>query len=255
MSHASIARTPPAEWPTHVQILVAAIGLETFLLVGYLVVTGATVTMPRYVVYPFVWINAVLWAGMRTPIPGASRRHHAIAAAVAGGYFLLLANWAGLFVLTGAGHHPVPESVLGLSFGSGSPGWARVRFITRTFAISFVPFRVIGYLGLAYLVYAAVLDVTSAVATGALGLLSCLSCSFPIVASAVTGVWGGSVTAMSTVFAHSVDISTLAFLVSVGLLYWRPGFPSFRFGGSSENPDDGADDASADDAGDDAEGR
>jgi hypothetical protein len=251
MSHASIARTPPAEWPTYVQILVAAIGLETFLLVGYLVVTGATVTMPRYVVYPFVWINAVLWAGMRTPVPGGSRRHHAIAAAVAGGYFLVLGNWAGLFVLTGAGHHPVPESVLGLSFGSGSPGWARVRFITRAFAVSFVPFRVIGYLGLAYLVYAAVLDVTSAVATGALGLLSCLSCSFPIVASAVTGVWGGSVTAMSTVFAHSVDISTLAFLASVGLLYWRPGFPSFRFGRGTADGGSGDRDAGDDDDTDD----
>lgn len=229
MSHASIARTPPADWPTELQVLVAAIGFETFLLVGYFVLTDATVTTPRYVVYPFLWINAVLWAGMRTPLPSASRRHHAIALAVAGAYFLLLANWAGLITLTGGGHHPVPDSILGLSVGAGSPGWARVRFITRTVAVSFIPFRVIGYLGLAYLVYAAVLDVTSAAASGAIGLFSCLSCSFPILASVVTGLWGGSVTLMSTVFAHSVDFSTLAFLASVGLLYWRPGFPSLGF--------------------------
>lgn len=240
MSHPTTARLPPADWPTEVQVLLVAIWAEMALLLGYFLATDASITTPRYVVYPFVWINAVLWAGMRTTTRRASRRLQAVAIAVAAAYFLLLANWAGLVVLTGGGHHPVPESVLGLSFGSGSPGWARVRFITRTFAVSFVPFRVIGYLGLAYLVYAAVLDATSAVASGALGLLSCLSCSFPIVASAVTGVWGGSVTAMSTVFAHSVDISTLAFLVSVGLLYWRPGFPSLGFVGSSDcdDPDD-----------------
>jgi len=241
MSHPTSARLPPADWPTELQVLLVAIWLEMALLLGYFLVTDATVTTPRYVVYPFVWINAVLWAGMRTSTRRASRRLQAVAVAVAAAYFLLLANWAGLVVLTGGGHHPVPESVLGLSFGSGSPGWARVRFITRTFAISFVPFRVIGYLGLAYLVYAAVLDATSAVASGALGLLSCLSCSFPIVASAVTGVWGGSVTAMSTVFAHSVDISTLAFLVSVGLLYWRPGFPSLGLVGGSDSDDDAED--------------
>jgi|GEM_PF-304115 len=238
MSHPTTARLPPADWPTELQVLLAAIWFEMALLLGYFLVTDATVTTPRYVVYPFVWINAVLWAGMRTQTRRASRRLQAVAVAVAIAYFLLLANWAGLVVLTGGGHHPVPESVLGLSFGSGSPGWARVRFITRTFAISFVPFRVIGYLGLAYLVYAAVLDATSAVASGALGLLSCLSCSFPIVASAVTGVWGGSVTAMSTVFSHSVDISTLAFLVSVGLLYWRPGFPSLGLVRGSDSGSD-----------------
>jgi hypothetical protein len=239
MSHSTTARLPPADWPTELQVLAVAIWAEMTLLLGYFLLTDATVTTPRYVVYPFVWINAVLWAGMCTTTRRASRRLQAVAVAIAAAYFLLLANWAGLVVLTGGGHHPVPESVLGLSFGSGSPGWARIRFITETFAISFVPFRVIGYLGLAYLVYAAVLDATSAVASGALGLLSCLSCSFPIVASAVTGVWGGSVTAMSTVFAHSVDISTLAFLVSVGLLYWRPGFPSLGLlNGSDGDPED-----------------
>jgi len=237
MSHSTTARLPPADWSTELQVLAVAIWAEMTLLLGYFFLTDATVTTPRYIVYPFVWINAVLWAGMRTTTRRASRRLQAIAVTIAAAYFLVLANWAGLVVLTGGGHHPVPESVLGLSFGSGSPGWARVRFITETFAVSFVPFRVIGYLGLAYLVYAAVLDATSAVASGALGLLSCLSCSFPIVASAVTGIWGGSVTAMSTVFAHSVDISTLAFLVSVGLLYWRPGFPSLGLVGGSDGDD------------------
>lgn len=242
MAHTSLARTPPHDWPVEVQAMVAIVALETVLVVGYFAATTATVRIPRYVVYPFVWINAVVWAGMRTPLPRASRRHHVVAAVIAAGYFLLLANWSGLVVLTGGGHHGVVDSLLGVSVGAGSPGWARVRVITRTVAVSFIPFRVIGYLGLAYLVYAAVLDVTGAVASGAIGLISCLSCSFPIVASLLTGIWGGSLTVMSTVFAYSVDVSTLAFLVSVALLYWRPGFPTFGRGRSGPAAD--ADEAS-----------
>lgn len=233
MAH-SAARPSPRDLPTGAQLLLAAVALEGVLLVGYFLSTPATVTRPRYVLYPFVWINVALVAVARTDPSRAPRTHHLVAGVVAAVYFALLANWAGLFVLTGGGHHGVLEGILGVSVGSGSPGWARVRVITRTVAVSFIPYRVIGYLGLAYLVYAAVLDVTGAVFSGALGLLSCLSCSFPILASLLTGVWGGSVTLMSTVYAYSVDLSTLAFLVSVALLYWRPGFPSLR-GGSDDD--------------------
>jgi len=205
--------------------------LEGVLLSTYFLATPAEVTQPRFVLYPFVWINVGLWAAFRVRVPAAPRRQRLLAAAVAGGYFLLLANWAGLTGLTTAGHHGVPSASLGLSVGAGSPGWERIRYITETFYVSFVPFRVIGYVCLAYLVYAAVLDVTGAVLSGAVGLLSCLSCSFPILASLATGVWGGSVTLMSATYDHALDISTVAFLVSVALLYWRPGFRSLRRGG------------------------
>jgi len=214
--------------------------LEGVLLSTYFLATPAEVTQPRFVLYPFVWINVGLWAVFRIRVPTAPRRQRLIAAAVAGGYFLLLANWAGLVGLTTSGHHGVPAASLGLSIGAGSPGWERVRYITETFYVSFVPFRVIGYVCLSYLVYAAVLDVTSAAVSGALGLLSCLSCSFPILASAATGIWGGSLTLMSADtlitqnYEHALDLSTVAFLVSVALLYWRPGFPSLR----SESDDD-----------------
>lgn len=236
MDVTALPRTPPHDWPTELQAIIAIVGLETFLLVGYFAATPARLTTPRYAIYPFVWINAVLWAGMRTRPRDAARNHRAIAAAVATGYFFLLANWGGLFVLTGGGHHGVLEGALGFDVFSGSPMVARVRIVTRQFAVSVIPYKLIGYLGLAYLVYAAILDVTGAIASGALGLVSCISCSFPILASLVTGVWGGSVSLMSTVYTYSVDISTVAFLLSVALLYWRPGFPSLRLGG--ESPDE-----------------
>ncbi|MFC7140251.1 hypothetical protein ACFQMA_10465 [Halosimplex aquaticum] len=216
-------------WPSGTGVLAAAVALEGVLVVGYFLATPGEVTVPRYVLYPFVWINAVLVAAYRTPISQAPRRRHLLAGALAAVYFLLLANWAGLVGLTVGGHHPIPESVLGLSVGSGSPGWGRVRLITRVFYVSFVPYRVIGYLGLTYLVYAAILDASGAVASGALGLVSCLSCSFPVLASFATGFLGGWVTLMSTAVAYSVDVSTAAFLASVALLYWRPGFPSVGY--------------------------
>jgi hypothetical protein len=204
--------------------------LEGILVAGYFLATPGGVTVPRYVLYPFVWINAVLVAAYRTPLPSASPRRHLLAGVLAAVYFLLLANWAGLVGFTVGGHHPIPETVLGVTVGSGSPGWGRVRLITRVFYVSFVPYRVIGYLGLTYLVYAAILDASGAVASGAVGLLSCLSCSFPIIASFATGLVGGLVTVMTTVVAYSIDISTVAFLASVALLYWRPGFPAFGDG-------------------------
>lgn len=232
MAHSTHRTARP--WPTGAGLLAAAVGLEAVLVVGYFLATPGTVTVPRYVVYPFVWIDAVLVAVYRTPIPTAPPRRHLLAGALAAGYFLLLANWAGLLGLTVGGHHPIPEGVLGVSVGAGSPGWARVRLVTEAFYVSVVPYRVIGYLGLTYLVYAAIVDASGVVASGALGFVSCLSCSAPILASAVTGVLGGWVTLMSTAIAYSVDISTVAFLASVALLYWRPGFPSPGRAGDSE---------------------
>ncbi|MFB6088115.1 MAG: hypothetical protein ABEJ85_06300 [Haloarculaceae archaeon] len=226
MAHATF--DPTADWPTWSRVLVVATVLELFLLVAYFLGTGNSVRTPRYVLYPFLWINVAIVAVVAVRPRRASRRHRLLAAAVAGAYFLLLANWSGLVGLTTTGHHAIPESVLGLTIGQGSPGWQRVRFITPLFNVQFIPYRVIGYLGLTYLVYVAVIDATGAVLSGALGFLSCLSCSFPIVAAAITSIWGGSTTLMGSVYAHSVDISTATFLLSAALLYWRPGFRSVR---------------------------
>jgi len=224
MSTLSRVRTPPQQWSFEVKALLAIVGFEILLLLGYLGTPYGSLLQPRYAIYPFVWINVVLWVAMRTQPTPAPRRQRAIAAVLAGAYFLLLANWGGLFELAAGGHHGLLEERLGFQISNGSPGVAGFSIVTRAVVIEFIPYRVIGYFGLAYLVYDALVDVTGAVASGAIGLFSCLSCSFPIVASMVTSVWGGSVSLMSTVYVYSMDLSTLAFLVSVALLYYRPGF-------------------------------
>jgi hypothetical protein len=90
-----------------------------------------------------------------------------------------------------------------------------------------MPARVVGYLALAYLVYATVIDAAGSAVSGVLGLLSCVSCSWPILASLLTGVFGSSSALVAATFDLSYDVSTLVFVVTVALLYWRP----FGFGG------------------------
>jgi hypothetical protein len=216
-----------SDLPDGVQWLALAVVLELGLLLVYILTTGAHFTTPRYVLYPFVWINVGIWAAVKTTPRRVDTRHQLVAVVIAVFYFLVLAYFAGLF---GFVTNAVPESLVGITVGQGSPGWERVRVVAPPYIfISFIPYRVIGYVALSYLVYAAVVDATSAALSGALGVVSCISCSFPIVASLLTGLMGGTTALTATaIYAYSVDISTAIFLLSVALLYWRPGFDAFR---------------------------
>ena len=78
-----------------------------------------------------------------------------------------------------------------------------------------------GYLALAWLVYATVIDAAGSAVTGVLGLLSCVSCSWPILASLLTGIGGGGALAAAAQ-SQSYELSTVVFVVTVALLYWRP---------------------------------
>jgi hypothetical protein len=198
----------------------AVVAAELLLVAGYFGLTGAEPTSVRIVLYPFVWLNLGVWAVNRTRPAAASRRVRLLAAAVASAYFLFLAYAAGLFAVG----HSHPDAV-GLTLTAASPGWGPVvAYTTPNLRLLFVPFRVVGYLALSYLVYAALLDATRAAVPGLLALVTCLGCSFPLVAAAVGGVAGGSAGLVTTVATYSLDLSTAVFVLAVGLLYWRPGF-------------------------------
>jgi len=171
----------------------------------------------RYVLYPFVWINVGLWALVRTtPTPAPSRRR-AIAGVLATGYFLLLAYVGGL---VGAGtHHTVAPSV---ALGT-PPGFSpAVLYDGALLKLTLIPYKLIGYLALAYLVYVTVIDAAGSAITGVLGLFSCISCTWPIIAAAVTGTIGGGAAIAGAVYAGGYDLSVAIFVLTVGLLYWRP---------------------------------
>ena len=206
-------------------VLVAlAVLAELALVAGYLGATAAEATSVRYLLYPFVWINVALAAVFAARPPRASWRLQGAVAVVAAAYFLVLAYFGGVLELTHLGHSHSHGSASGLVvFTSLPPGWGpTVVYDHALFSLTVVPYQFVGYLALTYLVYVALLDTASAAFSGAIGLLSCASCSWPVFASLLTGVLGGSAVA-STVYTFSVDLSTAAFVAAVVLLVWRPG--------------------------------
>jgi hypothetical protein len=175
----------------------------------------------RFWLYPFVWINVGLWAVVRT-LPagnGASERQRLLAGALATSYFGVLAYTGGL---VGAGMAE-GAGVVRVVWTTIPPGWGpAVTYAGDLATLTLVPYKLVGYLALAYLVYATVLDAARSAVTGVLGLLSCVSCSWPVLASLATGVAGGGSGIAAAVSTGSYGLSTVVFVVTVGLLYWRP---------------------------------
>lgn len=209
--------------PREARWLAGLVAVELLAVGAYLALTPTIVDSPRYVLYPLVWIAAAAWAVLRTDPPAASRRARDGARVVAGGYFLLLAFLSGLLAvyLSPAGAAHSHSHVHGLRVTMATPGWGpRISYVTHLFHVYFVPFRVIGYLGLAYLVYAATLDAFRAAVPGVVGVATCVGCAFPLVASLAAEVGGAALAGAAA--TYSLDVSTVAFLLALGLLYWRP---------------------------------
>ena len=247
--------TVPAAWSDRLADLVpdrrtlawAAIlvNAEAIAVLAYISLPTVTPTAIRYYVYPFVWINVGLWALVRT-WPAADRnagrdgrnganaqsrkrgwlgggRKRYLASALAAGYFLVLAY---VGPLLGLGH--TFSSMTGMPLPSTfriawlPPGWGPALLYNGAFvSITLLPFVLVGYLALAYLVYATVLDAVGSAIGGVLGVLSCVSCTWPVLASLVGGVAGG--TSLAAVVANqSYALSTVVFVLTVVLLHWRP---------------------------------
>lgn len=205
--------------------LAAVVAAELLLLVGYFGATGARPTSVRYVLYPFVWMNIGVWAAVHVTPPVAARPLRWVAGGLAIAYFLVLAYLSGLVGIefAAAGGH-AHGHVVGFQFTPSAPGWGpRIAYAGETFHLAFVPYRVVGYLSLAYLLYAALLDARASTLPGVLGFAACIGCAFPVVTPLLGGVVGGSAALAGSAAGYSVDLSTAAFLAGVALLYWRPG--------------------------------
>ncbi|WP_440991197.1 DUF7546 family protein [Haloarchaeobius baliensis] len=200
-----------------------ALTLEALLAVLYLAEVGSISL--SLVVLPFVWINVGLWALWRTEAPAAPTRRRRVAAVVAVGYALILAYFGGLLDL---GYAFVSVPGYDPSYGwyvatSLPPGFGpAVTYESELLILRLFPYQVVGYVALSYLVYVTVIDAAGAAVSGVLGLLSCVSCSWPIIATIVTGVAGGSSAVAAQAYQQSLPLSTAVFVVTVGLLYWRP---------------------------------
>ncbi|MFD1512151.1 DUF7546 family protein [Halomarina rubra] len=197
---------------------------EVLLLAVYFDTTGITPTSATrdLYLYPFVWINVALWGVWRAEVPDAPTSRRALAALVGVGYFLLLGYVGGLYAVVDA---PFTTGV-DVRFWTLPPGWSPAILYTGSWlTVALVPFRVVGYAALAYLVYGVVLDATGSgggAMAGVVGLFSCVSCTLPVVAGIVSGFVGGAGFLVSATDSLTYGASTVVFVVTVLLLVWRP---------------------------------
>ena len=207
--------------PRRILLWTGILYVEVMALTGYwLFGDTVAVSAPRFALYGLLWINVAIWVFLRTDVPDASRSTLRRAAVIAVGYLAVLAYTGGVVApgIAGTFDYTAGFSVLWLP-----PGWGpAVTFKSEFVRLILMPARVVGYLALAYLVFATVVDVSGSAVSGLLGLFSCVSCSWPIVASIATVVFGGGSFAAVATTTYAYDVSTAVFLVTVALLSWRP---------------------------------
>ena len=199
--------------------LALVLNAQLVFVVLYYALSGVTLADPRYVLYGLVWVNvgaAVLYTTRAPADTSFSTRRRALAIAAA--YFGLLAVFGGL-ISTGLGEHATGFRVAWLA-----PGWGPALVYGGThLTVVLMPAYLLGYAALAALVYVTILDAAGSAVAGLLGLFSCISCTWPILAAVGSAVLGGSGLLATTALDASYDLSTAVFLLTVLLLYWRPG--------------------------------
>jgi hypothetical protein len=188
------------------------INAELLLVLLYLLIIQGAATDPLLLAFPFVWLNVAGWVLLTVrPAPAPSRRR-ALAGAVALGYGVVLGYVGGVFGPGGAG--------AGLRVVlAAPPGFApTVVYSGTSLGLVITPWKVAGYLALSYLVYVTVVDASGGLAGGVVGLFSCVSCVLPILASGIGGFAGVGATLYEAAMFQSYGLSTVIFLLSVGLL-------------------------------------
>jgi hypothetical protein len=204
-------------------VLIGALVANTMvLLMGvYYAVSPDDLIGPIPVVVPLVWISVSVLVFTRTRLPETSRRRRRLGLAIGAAYFGLLAYFGGLW---GAPIQAIPMGV-DLTLVGAPPGWTpRIALNSPLVYINLLPWKFAGYLALSYLVYATVLDAAGSAVSGVLGLLSCVSCTWPVIATIASSVLGGTAAVTAVAYNQSYLLSTVVFLVTVVLLYWRPGW-------------------------------
>lgn len=215
-----IDRLRPHRGPILLALLL--VNTELIALALYHLVAPVTITQLAVLVIPFIWINVALWAVWRVDLPPANRRRRLVAGLIAIGYLLVLGYLGGLY---GSG---IGARATGLRVSTVlPPGWGPALLYSGEYVrFALVPFKVGGYLTLAFLIYVTVLDTARGVAAGMLGLFSCVSCTLPLIAAALSGLVGGGGAIVGLVSAQSYRLSTVVFVVTVLLLVWRPSIGS-----------------------------
>jgi hypothetical protein len=218
--------------PSRDTLLWAGLLLNTELILtfAYLLLADVTVTEWRYMVFPFVWLNVSAWALARRESSPGSRRTRIVAGAVAVAYFFLLAYVGGL-LQPGLTVHQHAGGAAGHTHATGwqiswlPPGWGpAVTYIGSLVQLTLMPYKLLGYVTLTVLIYDTVLEAAGSAVSGLIGLVSCVSCTWPVIATLAAGVAGSGTAIAAAANEWSYTIGTVAFVVTVALLRWRPSF-------------------------------
>lgn len=206
------------------RLLYTAVVANTILLLVLLYAVATDRPVTSIWAYPIVWFTVGAWALLRTSPAPSDRRTRRLAAAVAVGYFLLLAFVGGLF-----GPSPGVATGLTVQIAELPPGWnPAVLYAGDVVQFAVIPYMAFGYAVLSYLVYATAVETRGAVAGGVLGLFSCVSCTLPVVASVVGGFVGGAGALTAAASSLSYGAGTAVFVLTVLLLSYRPGLAWIR---------------------------
>lgn len=222
---ASVSRSPLDRFSAPDRREITIFGLFVNLQLVFVVLYYATgmghLTDPRYLLYGLLWVNVASYVIYRTSPPsGVSFAARRRALALVTGYFGVLAVVGGL-VATG-----VPEAAPGgVRIAWLTPGWGpALVYGGEWITLTLTPAYLLGYLALSYLVYVTILEASGSSVAGLLGLLSCVSCTWPVVAGIGGALFGGGGLLAATALESSYDLSTAVFLLTVAILYFRPGF-------------------------------
>lgn len=176
---------------------------------AYINVAEPILTDARVLGYPAVWITtsiaAAVWIG-RTVRARPYRRRGLL---VAGGYTLALWWLAG---------------VIGAPVGTGTteiiaavPGWGPIVIHDGVWVrLAIVPFKLVAYLALGYVVYVFVAASGGSGRAAILGFGTCVSCTAPLLLAVVGLIGGGQAATMAASVGY--DIATLLLVVTFGLL-------------------------------------
>jgi len=173
------------------------VNTQLLLFLAYHLLSPNDITGLTPVAVPLVWITVGAWALVRTERPTGSQRQRTVGVAVAAGYFGVLGYFGGVW---GPATEMLPAGI-DLAVATAPPGWAPRLFVNlpangltvsslqlpfQGVRINLIPWQVVGYVALAYLVYTAVLDAAGSAISGVVGLLSCVSCTWPVIATIAT---------------------------------------------------------------------
>ncbi|WP_336326713.1 DUF7546 family protein [Halovenus sp. HT40] len=206
----------------------ALIGIQLLLAVLYGAAFGTSLLSFHVFLIPFIWTTVSVIAVWYTDSVSRGWKPTALAGAVAVGYLSLFLWLSGTVGFTPEQVEPITGDLgFGVEVGR-SLGWGPILYYSGEWiGARIIPYQIIGYLALSYLVYVTVLDATRSASAGTLGLILCPGCAAAALVPAFGGIAGVSA-ALSFFLQYSYELATIMFVVAMGWLYYQPSIATLR---------------------------